>query len=285
MKKKLSIVAIIITIIGIIVVAVKGFNVDLRYRAHQAISASIGTEFSIDDIKSITNEVFGKEEVSIEKAGIYEDDVFIGVKEISDDQLNNLKNKLNEKYDISQNILVPMGETEYNLEDVQAIANEVFGKEDINVEKYEDDETYVSIEASLISENELEDLNNKINEKYSLTNTTSSLVASEIITKINVPRVRLTDMAKQYVLFVAIGTVLILAYFIIRFRKLGILKVLKDSIFLLLISEVLYMAIIAITRYPINKLSMIAALAIYFIVLTYINQKFSKESMKKEKKK
>lgn len=285
MKKKLSIVAIIITIIGIIVVAVKGYNVDLRYRAHQSISASIGTDFSIDDIKSITNEVFGKDEVQIEKAGIYQDEVYINAKEISDDQLNNLKTKLNEKYNIKQNIKIPMGENEYSVEDVKVIANEVFGKEDTNVKKYEEDESYVSIEASLISEDELENLNNKINEKYSLTNKTTSIGVTQLIIKNDVPRVRLMDMAKQYVLFVAIATALILVYFIIRFRKLGILKVLKHTIFLLIISEVLYMSIIAITRYPIDKLSMIAALAIYVIVLTYINKKFSEELVEKQKKK
>ena len=80
MKKNLSIVAIIITIIGIIVVAVKGYNVDLRYRAHQSISASIGTEFNVEDIKAITNDVFGKQEVKIEKAGIYEDEVYYVVR-------------------------------------------------------------------------------------------------------------------------------------------------------------------------------------------------------------
>ncbi len=283
MKKNLSIVAIIITIIGIIVVAVKGYNVDLRYRAHQSISASIGTEFNVEDIKAITNDVFGKQEVKIEKAGIYEDEAYITVKEVSDEQLNNLKNKLNEKYNIKQNIKIPMGEAKYSVDDVKAIANEVFGKEDTNVEKYKEDETYVSIESSLISKSELENLNNKINEKYSLSNTITSIGVTELIVKNDVPRVRLTDMAKQYVLFIAIATVIIIAYFVIRFRKLGIGKVLKYTLMLLIISEVVYMSIIAITRYPINKLSMIAAFAIYVIVLTYINQKFSEDLIKKEK--
>ena len=170
MKKKLFIVAIIITIIGIIIVAMKGYNVDLKYRAHQTISASIGTDYNINDIKLITDEIFGKEKVQIEKSGVYQDEVYISVKEVSDEQLNNLKNKLNEKYNIKQNIKIPMGENEYSVDDIKVIADEVFNKNDTKVEKYKENEKYVLIESSLISESELESLNNKINEKYSLKN-------------------------------------------------------------------------------------------------------------------
>ena len=285
MKKKLFIVAIIITIIGIIIVAMKGYNVDLKYRAHQTISASIGTDYNINDIKLITDEIFGKEKVQIEKSGVYQDEVYISVKEVSDEQLNNLKNKLNEKYNIKQNIKIPMGENEYSVDDIKVIADEVFNKNDTKVEKYKENEKYVPIESSLISESELESLNNKINEKYSLKNEITSIGVTELIVKNDIPRVRLTDIAKQYILFVAIATVIILVYFMIRFMKLGVLKVLGYSITLLVISEIVYMAIIAITRYPINEFSMIATLGVYVIVLAYINKKFSEVLIKQEKNK
>lgn len=280
MKKKLFMITMIITIIGIIIVALKGFNVNLTYRAHQAINIPIGTDFNVEDIKSITDEVFGKEKVQIEKAGLYNDTVIINVQNASTEQIENIKNKINEKYTIKQNITISIGE-EYNVEDVKTIAKEVLGKDDVNVQKSPDDEKYVLIESDLITEEKLKELNNKINEKYALTNDVSSIRANNIMVVNQIPRVRLTDMAKQYVLYIAIATIIILVYFAIRFRKIGISKVLLNTVLLLALSEILYMSIIAITRYPIDKLAIIGAIAIYLIVITYINKSFIAQTDKK----
>lgn len=280
MKKKLFMIAMIITIIGIIIVAIKGFNVNLEYRAHQTINIPIGSEYNIEDIKTITNDIFGNEKVQLEKAGLYNDEVMINVQNVSEEQIENLRKKINEKYNIKQNITISIGK-EYNVEDIKSIAKEVFEKEDVKVEKSSEDENYVVIESELISEKTLETLNNKINEKYELQNTTSSIGASQIITANEIGRVRLTDMAKQYIIYISIATILVLIYFAIRFRKLGVSKVLIKSVLLLAFSEIFYMAIIAVTRYPIDKPVVIAAIAIYLIVLTYLNKNFMAETAKK----
>lgn len=280
MKKKLFMIAMIITIIGIIIVAIKGFNVNLEYRAHQTINIPIGSEYNIEDIKTITNDIFGNEKVQLEKAGLYNDEVMINVQNVSEEQIENLRKKFNEKYNIKQNITISIGK-EYNVEDIKSIAKEVFEKEDVKVEKSPEDENYVVIESELISEKTLETLNNKINEKYELQNTTSSIGASQIITANEIGRVRLTDMAKQYIIYISIATILVLIYFAIRFRKLGVSKVLIKSVLMLAFSEIFYTAIIAVTRYPIDKPVVIAAIAIYLIVLTYLNKNFMAETVKK----
>lgn len=280
MKKKLFMIAMIITIIGIIIVAIKGFNVNLEYRAHQTINIPIGSEYNIEDIKTITNDIFGNEKVQLEKAGLYNDEVMINVQNVSEEQIENLRKKFNEKYNIKQNITISIGK-EYNVEDIKSIAKEVFEKEDVKVEKSPEDENYVVIESELISEKTLETLNNKINEKYELQNTTSSIGASQIITANEIGRVRLTDMAKQYIIYISIATILVLIYFAIRFRKLGVSKVLIKSVLMLAFSEIFYMAIIAVTRYPIDKPVVIAAIVIYLIVLTYLNKNFMAETVKK----
>lgn len=278
MKKKLFGLAIVIIIIGIIIVFVKGFNINLKYRAHKAISIPIGVEYNTEDIKSITDEVFGKEKVQIEKAGLYNDEVIVNVKKVSKEQIENLRKKVNEKYNIKQNITISIGE-EYNVEDIKEIAKNVFEKDDVNVEKYSEDESYVVIESEIITEEKLEELNDKINSKYELQNNTSS-GASKVITVNNLGKVTLTDMAKQYKNYMIIATIVILAYFVIRFRKLGWANVLVKSIIMLAFSELLYMSILAIIRYPIDKLAIMGAIAIYIIVVTYINKKFIDRTVK-----
>ena len=273
MKKKLCILSVIIMIIGLIVVIAVGYNVDLKYKVHKSITVPMGEDFNISDISQITDEIFGKNNVSLEKAGVYNDSVIINVADVSDEQIVNLKNKINEKYNIVQKIYISIGD-DYSVDDIKTIANEVFSKDNTNVEKSKDNEKYVSIEANLITKQDLESLNNKINEKYNLTNKTSSISASNVIKSEEMPRVRLTDMAKQYLFYTIIATIIVLVYFAIRFRKLGIAKVMLESISTIVFSELLYMAIIAITRASINKIIIIAAFAIYICVLTYLNKKY-----------
>lgn len=281
MKKKLCILSVIIMIIGLIVVIAVGYNVDLKYKVHKSITVPIGEDFNISDISQITDEIFGKNNVSLEKAGVYNDSVIINVADVSDEQIVNLKNKINEKYNIVQKIYISIGD-DYSVDDIKTIANEVFSKDNTNVEKSKDNEKYVSIEANLITKQDLESLNNKINEKYNLTNKTSSISASNVIKSEEMPRVRLTDMAKQYLFYTIIATIIVLVYFAIRFRKLGIAKVMLESISTIVFSELLYMAIIAITRASINKIIIIAAFAIYICVLTYLNKKYIDKNAEEE---
>lgn len=103
MKKNSIIKYIIICAIilaGIIMTLVKGFKFDLNYEAAQQVEIYIGKEFNINDIKSITNEVFEGKDVLIEKVEEYEDTVSIKTSEITDDQKSNLVTKINEKYEL-----------------------------------------------------------------------------------------------------------------------------------------------------------------------------------------
>ena len=99
-KKTLAIVilSLIVIIAGIIMIAVKGFNFDLREQKGQKVELYLKTEFKDSDIKNITNEVFGEQPVMIQKVEVFEDTVAITTTSISDEQKNNLVTKINEKY-------------------------------------------------------------------------------------------------------------------------------------------------------------------------------------------
>lgn len=111
MSKKSIILLIIIAIIiiaGISVVSTIGFNFDLRFKETKKIELYLEKEFEISDIKSITDEVMPNEEVMIQKIEVYEDSVSIIAKDITEEQKENLINKVNEKY-----------ETEISVEDTE----------------------------------------------------------------------------------------------------------------------------------------------------------------------
>ena len=98
-SKQLKIILIALVIIaGIVMIAVKGFNFDLKYQDTQRVELYLKTEFNISDIRQITDEVFGDQKVMIQKVEVFEDSVSITTTSISDEQKNNLITKVNEKY-------------------------------------------------------------------------------------------------------------------------------------------------------------------------------------------
>jgi hypothetical protein len=99
-KKILSVILACIVVIGLIVTVTVGLNVDINYCANKQISIYIGEEFEISDIKEIVKDVLGNEKVVIQKVELYEEIVSIKVKDITDEQIDNLIEKINEKYEI-----------------------------------------------------------------------------------------------------------------------------------------------------------------------------------------
>lgn len=284
MKKKLLGLSVIIIIIGIIIVAVKGFNVNLKYREHKNVRIAVGEEFNIKDIESIIKDVMGKESFKIETAGVFNDEVLLNVKDISNDQLESLATKLGEKYTQNKEIIIPINKDDYQVSDVEAIAKEVLNKGTVAVKKVEDNEGYVSIESNIITENKAQELIDRLNEKYEIDNSLKTVQVKKIINVKTLGRVTINDMAKQYLFYVLIATLLVIAYFVLIYRKLGVAKVLGESVGLILLSELLYFAIIAICRYPVDKLAIMASILIYISVIAYMNISFMKQLSENNKK-
>lgn len=104
MKKVIQILLICLIIAGIIVISTIGFNVGIKYSGNTQININIGTEFKIEDIRKITNEVFGNKTVLISQVELYKDMVQLTVKEASEEQITNLNNKINEKYNLENEL-------------------------------------------------------------------------------------------------------------------------------------------------------------------------------------
>lgn len=195
MKNKIFVISSIVILIGIIIVAILGFNVDFCYKNHNLIDVTIGQDFNISDIKAITDEVFKDKKVEIQKTGSYSDGVVIKVDEVTEEQKQLLNTKINEKYGTDNKV-----------------------EEDIKV-------NYI-------------------------------------------PSFRLRDIVKPYIIPMAIVTVIVLIYMAIRFRKFGAMKVVGEVLVLTILAELLYMAIIAITRYPVNRVVLPVGFTIYIATIT-----------------
>lgn len=156
---------------------------------------------------------------------------------------------------------------EYNHNEVEQIAKEIFNTNRVIVQQIE----YFGDMFSFIISQDVENIDEKAEEFAAKINETYEL--SEEDTNIQViyqPKIKLSSILIPYLLPIAISMAIILIYVIIRFRKIGILKTLGLYILTVLVSEAVYLSILAIFRIPINRLVTPIGLAIYVIVVTIV---------------
>ena len=209
-NKILIIILILVIIAGILVTANIGLNFDLRYEASQKIELNLGKEFETSDIKNITDEVLNNQEVIIQKVELYKDTVCIIAEEITEEQRNNIVEKVNGKYG-----------TELVAED------------------------------------------------------------TEILT---VPHTRGRDIIRPYITPFIIATVIIIIYMAIRYHKLNSAKVILKTIGICILTQLVLLSIMAITRIPIGRLTIPLVLIVYMLTLIGITTKFEKNLEKIKEK-
>lgn len=215
-KKIIKIILAVIVLAGIIITCIWGLNYGLNYSNHKEIDIYIGQEFENKDIYTIAREVLENKKIIVQKVELYEDMVSIKVKDITDEQLENLNTKINEKYGI-----------ENKVEDIQLT---------------------------------------------------------------NVPNVKGTDLVKPYILPVVISFIIIIIYFVIynaiyahMGRKVNIVKAVSKAIASIILVQLIYLSVLAITRLEVNRLTIPVSIVLYVITTIAIIIKLEKKYIKIEK--
>ena len=155
-----------------------------------------------------------------------------------------------------------------NKEEINDIVKEVFSEKKVIVQQIELFGDMVSITIPEKSDEELktqiEQLNTKINEKYGTEN------KAEDIKVIHNSKIKLSSIIKPYIVPIAISALVILVYVIVRYRKLGILKTIVSYVLTVGAVEAVFLSIIAITRFPINRLVIPIGLLLYVTTITIL---------------
>lgn len=193
-------------------------------------------------------------------------------------------------YSKNVEIDVFIGKT-FNMQDMKQIVSEVFPNERVIVQEIElfEDTVSITLQDNRTSEelnSKVEELNNKINEKYGTENKV------EDINITHNPKIRLSSILLPYAWTIGISIAIILVFVAIRYRKLGVIRTLFTYILSIGAPELLLLSIIAITKYPINRIVIPAGLIIFVTVVTilgFVNEgKLKKimieENIKKENK-
>lgn len=202
----LGIAIILVIIAGIAIIATKGLNFGLEYQNSQKVELHLGKKVENKDIEKITKEIFGNQEVIIEKIEVYEEDVSVTAAKITEEQKVQLITKINETFGIE-------------------IKNEEIKVEDVS-------------------------------------------------------NVRGRDIIKPYIVPFMILTLIILVYLMIRFNKLNSLKILAQTILVIVISQALLLSVIAIVRIPVGYITIPLVLFVYIISILAMTIKFENELVK-----
>lgn len=199
-NKILCVILVIIFIASIIITGVIGLNVAKEYSAGTSITFEIGKEFDNKDIKNIAKEIWNNEDALIQKVEVYKESVLIKVKEASDEQLQILTDKINEKYELN-----------LTKEDLVLVYNS---------------------------------------------------------------NVKLRDILNPYIIPLLIATGLIVVYYSVRFK--GVREILELLLKLVIAGGIMY-SIYAITRLPINFLTMPIGMIVYAGVVIWVTMRCEKK--------
>ena len=102
--KIIYVITALIAIAAIVIIAVMGLNVSTKYKSSKQIQIYIGKSFEDNDIKDICKEVFEDQEVIVQKVELYKEIVNITVEEATDEQLEQLNTKINEKFGLENTV-------------------------------------------------------------------------------------------------------------------------------------------------------------------------------------
>lgn len=168
-------------------------------------------------------------------------------------------------YSAHKEINIIIGQ-EFKNQDIYDITKEVIGNQPIRIQKVELYEDMVSISVKDITEEQIGNLNTKINEKYGIENKVEDILVT------STPNVRGRDLIKPYIMPVALSFLLILCYIVVYVmicnhtnKTINMLKAVIGTVEVILEFQLLYLALLAITRLPINALTVPFAIIIYIL--------------------
>ncbi len=157
---------------------------------------------------------------------------------------------------------------------IEEIAKSVITDRGVKVQKLERFNNALEIISTSISEEEKENIINKINEEC------NESISNENTKIISITSTRIIDILKPYLLPAIITFSAVLLYFLFLYNKLGIKMVLIKAISIPILFEIAYYAIIAITRIPFGRITNSLAIGIYILSIGALSICFQNEKEK-----
>ena len=151
--------------------------------------------------------------------------------------------------------------TGIEISDIESIASEVLGDTKFMVQRVETFGNAVVIVAKDITEEQRNNIVSKFNEKY------GTELKAENIEIVSIPFTRIKDVIKKFIAPGIATLILILVYFIIRFKKIGWKQVALKTILAPIVAKLLLFSVISITRMPFSRLAVSLGVGLYISII------------------
>ena len=169
-----------------------------------------------------------------------------------------------------------------NIKAIEKVVNDTLGKNKATVQKIEIYNDTFQVIAKEITEEQKNTIVDKVNELYPITtvdnnveNTETSVrVKKEDIQIVSASNVRLRDVFKPYIMPFIIATLCIIVYVAIRYRKIGVIRVILETIGVLLGVQILLLSVLAIIRFPMGRFTPALILIAYIMSVIYISNRW-----------
>lgn len=176
-------------------------------------------------------------------------------------------------YANSKKVEINLGK-QFEKKDIRIITDEVFGKQPVQIQEIEVYKDAISIMTTEITNEQKTQLITKINEKY------GTEISADDITIEEYSHIRGRNFIKPYITPFVIATVIILIYLAIRYYKLSSLKVLIQTIGIIILSQLVLLGIMVITRMPIGTFTIPTILFVYMLSTYVCITKFESDLQK-----
>lgn len=173
-------------------------------------------------------------------------------------------------YDSSVRMDVYIGK-DYDTEEVRNLVKETIGTNDVIIQKVETFNDMVAITARELSEEQKQNILDKINEKY------ETEITLDEVSVTNIPHYDGTDLLNRYMIPMIISAIVIVIYVAVRYNKLGMIRMSIRTILWSIIVELLYVSIISLARIPVSFYTIPLGILIEIIVLIALVNVFEKE--------
>lgn len=97
-KKVLALFVVIVLILGILIVTKNGFNYGIEYKGVTELKFMLGQVLDMNEVNSIINEAFNGKELRVQKIDYFNDTVNISVVDPTEEEIQSLLDKLNDRY-------------------------------------------------------------------------------------------------------------------------------------------------------------------------------------------
>ena len=162
-----------------------------------------------------------------------------------------------------------------NISEIDEIAGEVLNDTRFFVQSVETFGNSVSVVADEITEEQRNQMVEKFNEKYHEND--EDKIENNDVEIISIKFTRVKDIIKPVIVPGIIILIVLTIYFAIRFNKLGLEKVLPETLLTPIIAEFVLYSVIAITRIPFGRTTIAIGVGLYAITIFALTSKFEKQ--------